>query len=93
MVGPRDVARNHVKGCISCKLMRKRACEQGMGQLPSYRTYVYHPAFANTALDLFSPFGIKVGRKTIKEAWCCMARRDSSPSLIKRVENSDARES
>ncbi len=38
----------------------------------SYRTDVYHPAFANTALDLFGPFEIKVGRKTIKEAWCCI---------------------
>jgi hypothetical protein len=43
-----------------------------MGQLPSYRTHVYHPAFANTALDLFGPFEIKVGRKTIKQAWCCI---------------------
>jgi hypothetical protein len=72
VIGLRDAARNHVKGCIPCKRMRKRACEQRMGQLPSYRTDVYHPAFANTALDLFGPFEIKVGRKTIKEAWCCI---------------------
>ena len=79
VIGPRDVARNHAKACIPCKLMRKRACEQYMGQLPVYRTDIKHPAFANTALDLFGPFEIKLGRKTIKEAWCriftCMTSR------------------
>ena len=72
VIGLRDIARNHVKACIPCKLMRKRACEQRMGQLPSYRTDANNPAFANTALDLFGPFEVKVGRKTIKEAWCCI---------------------
>ncbi|CAB3996958.1 PREDICTED: uncharacterized protein LOC107334477 [Paramuricea clavata] len=43
-----------------------------MGQLPVYRTDINHPAFANTVLDLFGPFEIKLGRKTIKEAWCCI---------------------
>ena len=49
-----------------------RACEPRMGQLPSYRTDANNPAFANTALDLFGPFEVKVKRKTIKEAWCCI---------------------
>ena len=79
VIGLRDVARNHVKACIPCKLMRRRACEQYMGQLPVYRTDINHPAFANTVLDLFGPFEIKLGRKTIKEAWCriftCMTSR------------------
>ena len=72
VIGLRDIARNLVKACIPCKLMRKRACEQLMGQLPSCRTDANNPAFANTALDLFGPFEIKLGRKTIKEAWCCI---------------------
>jgi hypothetical protein len=72
VIGLRDIARNHVKACIPCKLMRKRACEQYMGQLPVYMTGINHPAFANTALDLFVPFEIKLGRKTIIEAWCCI---------------------
>ena len=52
--------------------MRKRACEQRMRQLPSYRTDASNPVFAKTALDLFGPFEVKVERKTIKEAWCCI---------------------
>ena len=72
MIGLRDIARNHVKACIPCKLMRKRACEQRMRQLPSYRTDASNPVFAKTALDLFGPFEVKVERKTIKEAWCCI---------------------
>ena len=52
--------------------MRKRTCEQRMKQLPSYRTDANNPTFPNTALDLFGPFEVKVGRKTIKEAWCCI---------------------
>jgi hypothetical protein len=73
VTGLPDVARDHnYQACIPCKLMRKRACEQHMGQLPIYRTEVNHPAFANTALDLFGPLEMKVGRKTIKEALCCI---------------------
>ena len=72
VVGLRDLARNHVKGCIPCRMMRKKPFVQQMGQIPPYRTEASYPAFANTALDLFGPFEIKVGRKTIKEAWCCI---------------------
>ena len=70
VIGLRDIARNHAKSCIPYKLMR--AWEPRMGQLPSYRTDANNPAFANTALDLFGPFEVKVRRKTIKEAWCCI---------------------
>ena len=71
-IGLRDMARNHVKACTPCKIMEKTACEQHTGQLPSYRTDANNPPFANTALDLLGLLEVKVGRKTIKEAWCCI---------------------
>ena len=43
-----------------------------MGQLPNYCVEAGNPVFANTTLDLFGPFEIKIAPRTIKEAWCCI---------------------
>lgn len=72
IIGLQDTARSIVSSCFPCRLSRKKACEQRMGQLPNYRVEASHPAFANTALDFFGPFEVKVARRTIKEAWCCI---------------------
>ncbi len=39
-----------------------------MGQIPSLRVAAGLPPFTNTAIDMFGPFHIRLGRKTLKEA-------------------------
>ena len=39
-----------------------------MGQIPKLRVAAGFPAFSNTAIDMFGPFQVRVGRKTLKEA-------------------------
>lgn len=52
VIGLRDMAKFLVGSCIACRKMRRRRCQQLLGQLPSYRTEVHQPAFMNIALDL-----------------------------------------
>ena len=72
MLGLRDMAKSVVKTCMICRKMKRKVCEQQMGQLPNQRTSPGEPAFSNTALDFFGPFEIKVARKSVKDAWCCI---------------------
>ena len=57
-----------------------------MGQLPKLRVAAGFPAFSNTAIDMFGPFQVKVGRKTLKEAhaiiFTCMTTRAIHLELV-----------
>ena len=59
---------------------------QLMGQLPKLRVAAGFPAFTSTALDMFVPFQVKVGRKTLKEAhvtiFTCMTTRAIHLELV-----------
>ena len=62
------MAKHFTAKCVTCKKLRRKSLEQLMGQLPKLRVAVGFPAFSNTAIDMFGPLQIRVGRKTLKEA-------------------------
>ena len=72
--------------CVICKKLRRKPLEQLMGQLPKLRVAVGFPAFSNTAIDMFGPLQIRVGRKTLKEAhaiiFTCMTTRAVHLELV-----------
>lgn len=57
-----------------------------MGQIPNLRVAAGFPAFSNTAMDMFGPVQIKLGRKTLKEAqviiFACMTSRAIHLELV-----------
>ena len=57
----------------------KEALEQLMGQIPKLRVAAGFPAFSHTAIDMFGPLQVRLGRKTLKEAhviiFTCMTTR------------------
>ena len=52
---------------MTCKKLRKNPLEQLMGQIPKLRVAARFPAFSDTAIDMFGPLKIRLGRKTLKE--------------------------
>ena len=63
--------REAVRDCFHCKLMRKKATQQVMSTLPSYRTDTHQPLFRNCGIDYAGPFFVTVGRSTHKR-WLCL---------------------
>ncbi|CAB3991321.1 Hypothetical predicted protein [Paramuricea clavata] len=61
--------------CCTCSEKEMRECAFIRPVRESTRV------LANTVLDLFGPFEIKLGRKTIKEAWCCIFTCMSSRAI------------
>ena len=57
-----------------------------MGQIPNLRVAAGLPASSNTAMDMFGPVQIKLGRKTLKEAqviiFTCMTSRAIHLELV-----------
>ena len=57
-----------------------------MGQIPSLRVAAGFPPFTNTAIDMFGPFHIRLGRKTLNEAqviiFTCMTTRAVHLELV-----------
>ena len=53
---------------MTCKKLRKKPLEQLMGQILKLRVAAGFPAFSNTAIDMFGPLQVRLGRKTLKEA-------------------------
>ena len=57
-----------------------------MCQIPKLRVAAGFPAFSNTALDMFGPFQVRIGRKTLKEAqaiiFTCMTTRTIHLELV-----------
>ena len=72
--------------CVTCKKLRRKPLEQLMGQIPKLRVAAGFPAFSNTALDMFGPFQVRIGRKTLKEAqaiiFTCMTTRAIHLELV-----------
>ena len=62
------MAKTITSKCVKCRKQRKRPLNQLMGQIPNRRVAAGFPAFSNTAMDMFGPVKIKLGRKTLKEA-------------------------
>ena len=78
----------HLTGkCVTCKKLRKKPLEQLMGQIPKLRVAAGFPAFSNTAIDMFGPLQVRLGRKTLKEAhviiFTCMTTSVFHLELIK----------
>ena len=57
------MAKNITSKCVTCTKLRKRPLNQLMGQIPNLRVAVGLTAFSNTAMDMFGPVQIKLGRK------------------------------
>ena len=70
-VGGVGAVREAVKDCFHCKLLRKKATQQLMSTLPSYRTDAHQPLFRNCGIDYAGPFFVTVGRSTHKR-WLCL---------------------
>ena len=72
--------------CVTCRKLRKRPLNQLLGQIPNLRVAAGFPAFSNTAMDIFGPVQIKLGRKTLKEAqviiFTCMTSRAIHLELV-----------
>ena len=68
IIGLHGMAKYLTYKCVVCHKLRKKPLGQIMGQIPSIRVAAGFPPFANTALDMFGPFHIRLGRKTLKEA-------------------------
>ena len=57
-----------------------------MGQIPKLRVAARFPAFSDTAIDMFGPLKIRLGRKTLKKphaiTFTCMATREVHLELV-----------
>ncbi|XP_022777768.1 uncharacterized protein LOC111319218 [Stylophora pistillata] len=72
--------------CVTCRKLRKRPLNQLLGQIPNLRVAAGFPALSNTAMDMFGPIQIKLGRTTLKEAqviiFTCMTSRAIHLELV-----------
>ena len=86
IIGLRRMAKTVTSKCVICRKLRKRPLNQLMGQIPYLRVAAGFPAFSNTAMDMFGPVQIKLGRKTLKEAqviiFACMTTRAVHLELV-----------
>ena len=86
IIGVHGMARYLTNRCIICHKLRKKPLGQIMGQLPGLRVAAGFPPFTNTAIDMFGPFYIRLGRKTLKEAqviiFTCMTTRAVHLELV-----------
>lgn len=86
IIGLRRMAKNGTLKCVTCRKRRKRPLNQLLGQIPNLRVAAGFPAFSNTAMDMFGPIEIKLGRKTLKEAqviiFTCMTSRAIHLELV-----------
>ena len=86
IVGVRKMAKQVTSKCVTCKKLRRKPMGQLMGQLPKVRVAAGFPAFSSTALDMFGPFQVKVGCKSLKEAhviiFTCMTTRAIRLELV-----------
>jgi hypothetical protein len=86
IIGLRGMAKYLTNKCVVCHKLRKKPLGQIMGQIPSLRVAAGFPPFTNTAIDMFGPFHIRLGRKTLKEAqviiFTCMTTRAVHLELV-----------
>ena len=65
-VGGVGSIREAVKDCFHCKVLRRKATQQVMSTLPSYRINAHQPVFRNVGIDYAGPFFVTVARSTHK---------------------------
>ena len=86
IVGVRYMAKHLTEKCVTCKKLRKQPLQQLMGQIPKLRVATGFPAFSNTAIDMFDPLQIRLGRKTLKKAhvviFTCMTTKAVHLELV-----------
>ena len=86
IAGVQKMAKQVTSKCVTCKKLRRKSMGQLMGQLPKLRVAAGFPAFSSTALDMFGPFRVKVGRKTLKEGhviiFTCMTTKAIHLELV-----------
>ena len=86
IIGLRGMAKYLTNKCVVCNKLRKKLLGQIMGQIPSLRVAAGFPPFSNTAIDMFGPFHIRLGRKALKEAqviiFTCMTTRAVHLELV-----------
>jgi len=86
IVEVRKMAQQVTSNCVTCKTLRRKPREQLIGQIPKLRVAAGFPTFSNTAIDMFGPFQVKIGQKTIKEAqaiiFTCMTTRAIHLELV-----------
>ena len=70
-VGGVGSVREAVKDCFHCKVLRRKATQQVMSTLPSYRINAHQPVFQSVGIDYAGPFFVTVGRSTHKR-WLCL---------------------
>nr|AAD26627.1 unknown [Takifugu rubripes] len=86
----RRVAQRVVDGCVLCRKIRARRCQQVMADLPPERTRPAAP-FQFTTVDLFGPYLVKddVKRRVTLKTWgvvfSCMACRAIHLDLVNSV--------
>ncbi|PFX31433.1 hypothetical protein AWC38_SpisGene3710 [Stylophora pistillata] len=67
IIGLRRMAKTVTSKCVTCRKLRNRPLNQLLRQIPNLRVAAGFPAFSTTAMDMFGPIQIKLGRKTLKE--------------------------
>ena len=86
ILGVRNADKRLTHDRVPCRKLRRIPLEQLEGQLPGLRVATAFPAFSNTAMDMFGPVQIKIGRKTCKEAqviiFTCMTMRAIHLELV-----------
>ena len=86
IVGVQKMANQVTSKWVTFKKLQRKPMGQLMGQLPKLRVAARFPAFNSIALDMFGPFQVKVGRKTLKEAhviiFTCMSTRAIHLELV-----------
>ena len=69
IVRGRNLARETVRSCVTCRKLRQPAHSTLMGDLPPERLKTFSPVFSTTGIDLFGPFHLKYGRNKTSKAW------------------------
>ena len=77
LLNANTVVRSVIHQCSRCKFLRGKLCEQKMADLPEERFSTEGP-FTISGMDMFGPFYVKDGRKTIKRfvvLFTCLSSR------------------
>ena len=78
IINGRKLAKEVVKKCVHCQLMRKQALKQQMGPLPEEKTNVPCPAFTHVQIDYLAPIMCidsvkrRIAKKAFPVAFTCL---------------------
>lgn len=86
IMGVQNMAKQVTGKCVTCKKLWRQLLEQMMGQILRLRVAAGFPASSNTAINMFGPLQIWIGRKTLKEVqliiFTCMTTRGVDLELV-----------